>query len=164
MARALLVLALLALLGYGGCALWRGQASDETKIRREIEAMIEALHATEVAPIMNRLTEDFREEERGAGKEEARYGLAAWLREARDPASGKLRYRVAPDWSSWRYVPDSEHDDRAEAVLHAQVFEGRGAGETLIGEVRIASAWVRGGPWRCRRARLETVSGRPPFH
>lgn len=162
LSRALAALAALALLGYGGCALRRALASDATRLRWQLEAMVEAFAAGEVLPIVERLAPEFRETASGTTREELRGGLAWWFRSQPRNAAGALEYEVELDWSDFRCLPAGGEAADLDLTVPAR-FRRRPAAEP-VWTVRIESLWSRqDGAWRCRRATLTTLAGRPIY-
>lgn len=160
MKRVLLALLLLGLLFVGARALVWLLASDETRIRWRIEAMVEGFNATRMNPILDGLAREFVEETWGADRELARAGLARLFLERKDPVSRGFLYVLE--------VPDEElaielqpgEPARAKVGMVLQVEERRGAERTLAWKARLEGELVESDDgWKFTRARCDTLEG-----
>lgn len=161
MRRVLFSLATLVVLWFAGRALVRFFASDETKIRWTVEAMLDGFDRTRMDPILDGLDREFLDESFGADRAMVRSACAYLFFQAIDPATKKFLYRAEGATSAVKVVEGAGGEpDRAEAELDVRFFQRRGAEEELAWRVLVLAQFVeRDGEWRILRSETRTVEG-----
>mgnify|MGYP001160506611 CR=1 FL=1 len=162
MKRVLLGLLALALLCFGVRAIVHALASDETKIRWVVEDMTDGFNETRMNPIMSGLAQDFLEDGWGADKELARAGLAQLFLQSKDPRTRKFPFRAQVPEAECSIRVQAGEPRTAEMDLVALFEQSQGEEWHSAWKARVHAQLVLGpGGWKIRRARLDTLEGRP---
>lgn len=155
MKRILLVAIAAAILFFGGRALYRALASDETRIGWVIDDMVEGFNHTRMNPILAGLDVSFLDDTYGVDRDTLRAAAAQLFFEAVDPVTKQFLYRA--ECTVEKLVVT---DASATANLEARFFVRKGESEALEwrasveGELR-----EQDGDWRFVRSRTTTVEG-----
>jgi hypothetical protein len=158
MRRILLIAALLVLAFFGGRAVWRAMASDQTKIRWLFENEAAAFNGMAALSVLESFAPDWQDETTGTTRQMLR-GIAMHVfQNRRDPQTQRFLYRIELG------ELDIEVDgDKAKATVPLVLHQGLDADERRIWELRVMAALARkDGNWRVERSRHETVSGAMP--
>lgn len=161
MRRVLLSIGALVILWFGGRALVRLFASDETKIRWTVDAMIDGFNATRMDPVLSGLDREFLDESFGADREMVRSACAYLFFQAKDPETKKFLYRAEWKTSSIDIVAGSGNEPaRASADLDVSFFRRKAEAEEPVWRVLVLAKFVeRDGEWRIERSETRTVEG-----
>lgn len=161
MRRVLFSLATLVVLWFAGRALVRFFASDETKIRWTVDAMVEGFNDTRMNPILEGLDRAFLDETFGADRDMVRSACAYLFFQAKDDATKKFLYRA--EWAPGAITVVEGSGDapsRAEADLDVRFFQRKGAGEELVWRALVRAQFEeRDGEWRIVRSETRTLEG-----
>jgi len=145
-------------------AYWISQAlvSEETRIRRLLHGMERDFNKEKAGAVADGLSDEFREETVGLGKEEIRAILVQGILTMRDPATKSFAYRVTLSKDDLRISLSPEDPKKAEVAVRARFDEVRGGKRKLAWEVEIDAALKKGdGGWKVVRARHRTIDGSP---
>lgn len=156
MKRALLLAAAALVLWIGGRAIVRALASDETKIRRLVEAMADGFDRTRMDPVLAGLDREFADETSGATRQDVREALAYLFFTAKDETTKAFPYRA-------RVEIRSIEVRRPSATCDADVHfvDLRGGKETPAWDIGLRLELARGGDgWKIEKSKYETRSGR----
>ncbi len=157
MRTALLLLVLAALAGFGGRALYRTMASDETKIAWLLADEAAAFNDASVPELLPRFATDYRDETRGIDQPTLR-GAVVWVWQNRRDAEGRFGYRVELPAAGGAIAVDG---DTATASFPLQLFAS-GAAEPIWALQVEADLQRRDGTWWIVRSRHQTTAGAPP--
>ncbi len=156
MKRVVVLVLALAGLGFGVRALVRALASDETKIRRVVEAMADGFDRTRMDPILEGLDRTYADETSGATRQDLREALAYLFLTAKDETTKAFPYRAKVEIG-----PVAVHRPTAECAAEVRFVDLRGGKETAAWEIGVRLALARGDDgWKIVTSRYETTSGR----
>jgi hypothetical protein len=161
MKRILLAVAVLAVCFFGGRALIRALASDETKIRWLVEDMVDGFNETRMDPIRDGLDVNFLDETYGADRELVRVALAHLFFQSNDPVTKKFLYFAEHTLGPVTIMKDA--NGTPHATTDVEIAFSKRTGETFepAWKVRVhATLEKRDGGWRFFRTETSTLSGR----
>jgi hypothetical protein len=157
MKRILLVLVGAAALIFGGRALYRALASDETRIGWVIDDMVEGFNDTRMKPILAGLDKSFLDDTYGADRELVRAAAAHLFFQALDPETKRFLYRAE---CTVEAIVVADGASEATATFEARFFERRGEDEELAWRARVEGELLEfEGDWRFVRSRTTTLDG-----
>lgn len=157
------LLSLLAVIGlyFGGRALVRAFASDETRIRWVVDRMVEGFNDTRMNPILDGLDETYLDDTYGADRQLLRAAAASVFFQAKDPVTKKFLYRL--EWQPSAPLAIEARGDapkRAQLGLELTFFRRHGETEELAWSVHVDGTLEKqGGEWRFVRSDTKTKSG-----
>lgn len=158
MARVLLVLLGLVVLGFGGRALIRTLASDETLIRWEIEAMERGYNSGDVGDAIAPLTKDWVHEGYELNRDLLHAGLVGEFFQDRHPVTKELLRRAELVEDSLEVELTGADAARANAEVVFSRLEQEAWGEAW--RARIESDWERREDgWRLVHSRHSDLRG-----
>jgi hypothetical protein len=159
MSRYLSLAALALLLAWGGCALWRGLASDETQIRWRIEEVTEAFNAGRPGSAVKPLADAWWDKTSGIHKDTLHQLLVGMLFREKD-AQGRFRYAV--EVPAETLVIEVLDDGTAHATLEASFFRKRNELRELKWRVAVEADFVDGDDgWEIVATEHWTLAGTP---
>jgi hypothetical protein len=154
-------LAVIALF-FGGRAIVRAFASDETKIRWQLDSMAEGFNETRNGAVLAGLAPDFLDETHGADRQLVRAALARLFFESKDPVTKAFPYRVELPREALE-IDVGSPANTATVELVARFFEKHAGEEQVRWEIAVSAELVeRDGEWLVQRSEVRTVSGRMP--
>ena len=145
-----------------GRMLVRAIASDETKIRWQLDALVEAFDETSNNGCTAVLAQDYLDETSGADRALVRQGLAYLFFHGKDPVTKGFVYRLElPEESTTIRVDEAA--GTAHVALTARMLEKHAESERIAWETRIDAELVESdGEWLIRRSEHATLAGRMP--
>ncbi len=160
MRRVLLSLATIVVLWFTGRALVRFFASDATKIRWTVDAMIDGFNDTRTNPVLDGLDREFLDETFGADREMVRAACVQLFFQAKDPETKSFLYRAEWSTKSVSVTKASGGEPKAECDLDVRFFRRKGEAEEPAWSILVHATFVeRDGEWRILRSETRTVDG-----
>lgn len=158
MRRPLLIIAVLVAAFFGGRAIWRARASDETRIRWLFEGEAEAFNEGQGLYSTGSFAPDWQDETAGINTQSLR-SVVMWMwQHRRDPATKRFLHRV-----ELGEMQIAVEGDRAQATVPMALHQGLDKNERKVWELTVTADLARkDGAWRIERTRHETVSGAAP--
>ncbi|MGE3171176.1 MAG: nuclear transport factor 2 family protein [Planctomycetota bacterium] len=158
--RVLLFAALAAVAWFGGRAVVRALASDETRIGWLLQGEAASFNGAAMLSVLGSFAPDYRETTVGIDRQALRAALLWAFQNRRDRATGRFLYRVELPAEELQVTVDG---DRARAAFALRLFEGLDAAAVLRWELAVEAELERGQDgWRVARSRHETVTGERP--
>lgn len=159
MKRLLLTLILAVAAFFGGRAVYRAMASDETKIGWLLADEAAAFHAASLLNLMPNFAADYRDDTTGLSLQTLRGGvLWAWQNQ-----------RDAEDRFTWHLdLPEGPGEvavdgDTATATFPLRLYSGSGDEAKLVWGLRVTATLQRqDGEWRIARSSHSTTEGAAP--
>jgi hypothetical protein len=133
-----------ACLWFGGRAIVRWLASDETKIRWRIESACEGFGATRMDPILELFAREFRDETSGATRDDLRAGIAAAFFQEKDPQTKKFPYRAVVPREELSIEVSKSDPKTATVRFLTRIVDTRGGKERIAWEFRANGAFKHG--------------------
>mgnify|MGYP000846277006 CR=1 FL=1 len=160
MKRIVLAVFALVLVFFGGRALLRALASDETKIQRLVATMVEGFNDTRNDPIREGLDVNFQDENYGVDRDLVRVALAQIFLEAKDPATKKFLYHAEHTVGPIVITQGESGVPRATTDLEVAFSKRKGEVFEPAWTIRVhATLEKKDGDWRFFRTATSTVSG-----
>jgi hypothetical protein len=158
-------IAIILIAGYAAWRIREAFTTEETRVRRVIEAIETAFNRERAGAIADYLADDFHEEESGVDRDEARLFLFQFFLAERDREGGP-RFSVQVDEGDVEVVfPDGDGKaNSAEARVNARFFDRSSGGPSPFGTFLFTAQLSKiEGEWLIRRARHKKIEGRWPF-
>jgi hypothetical protein len=161
-------LAAIASFAIGGIVAWRireASTTEETRVRRVVEAIEAAFNGERAGAITDHLADDFQEAETGVGRDETRLFLFQFFRSERGRDGGP-RFSVQVDGDGIEVLfPDGDGKaTSAEARVTARFFDRSSKDRSPFGTFLFTAQMSKtDGEWLIRRARHKNIEGRWPF-
>ena len=132
-------------------------ASEETKIRWNLEAMEEAYNRGAAGGVVRHLGDGWRHAGNDVSRRDLQRGLAAEFFQDRDPQSKKLLRRVRLDWEQLQVVLG---EGQLESSIPALFERRRGEQWELAWHAELRATWsLLDGDWRVTRSQHVDLSG-----
>jgi hypothetical protein len=116
-------------------------ASEETKIRRRIVAMVEGFNERRLRDVMDGLAPGFRDAASGGGRSEVQAALMQLFLTEFDPKRGEFLLSLELDPQSVEIVLGE--DGTAEVTLRAELRSRRGGSERVVWPILAAGSLAR---------------------
>jgi hypothetical protein len=159
MNRILLTLILALVAFFGGRAVYRAMASDETKIGWVLAAEVAAFEAASVLNLTPHFAADFRDDTTGIGLQTLR-GAVVWAWQNELDAEGHFTWRLALPEGAGEVAVDG---DSATATFPLQLFRGIGDEAKLVWGLRVTAKLERkDGSWWIVQSSHGTTEGTAP--
>ena len=135
-------------------------ASDETRIRWQIEAGAEAFNRQHTRHVVERLAENYRDVNLGVKREDVRLHLAGLFLRELDPQSGEFNFEVEVELDGLKIT---DHEENTYRTVFAGVLRSRN-GKVKDWDFEVSLWWREvEGDWLVFRSQFTTSSGRRPF-
>lgn len=160
MKRILLAALVLAVLFFAGRAVGRALVSDETKIERLVDDMIEGFNETDNDQVREGLDVNFLDEAYGVDRELVRLALAHLFFEAKDPATKKFLYHAEHTLGPIAITENESGAKSATTDLEVAFSKRKGDALEPAWKIRVhATLEKKEGRWRFFRTTTSTLSG-----
>ena len=162
--RPLLKLAAVAAAGLAAWLLYPLLLSDEARIRRQIDASLDAFNRARAGSCVSVLAEDFRDETHRADRRAIRGYLAALFISSQNRVDGRFRYAVRLLEDELRIAVREDGSGRADVTGALAFRDLLSESEEPAWEAAVTALFAKeSGDWLVKTASFETRSGRRPF-
>jgi hypothetical protein len=131
------------LLFFGARGLWRALASPQTKIRRQVESMVEGFNGMRTSQVLDGIARDFRDEVADTLRDDLRQVLVYLFVQEVEPSTGEFLWSAEFDPEQLQIALAPEKD-RAELELGLRIFRRRAGEPQLMWDARLSGLMIKG--------------------